>query len=187
MHCSYLLNVLFSFCFVCQNTCIFIHHSAVHTCLLLVVLHCNVAAWTWGKYIRAMDFHLQHMGSWAWIKCVWYERKKESCSTISIQQSITGRGTWWRSWLRHCATSQKVAGSIPDGVIGIFHWLNPSSCTMALGSTQPETEMSTRNISCRWGKGSLCVRLTTLPPSCADCLQIWEPQPPGTLRDCPGL
>ena len=27
----------------------------------------------------------------------------------------------WRSWLRHCTTSQKVAGSIPDGVIGIFH------------------------------------------------------------------
>ena len=29
-------------------------------------------------------------------------------------------GTRWRSWLRHCATSRKVAGSIPDGVIGIF-------------------------------------------------------------------
>jgi hypothetical protein len=28
-------------------------------------------------------------------------------------------GTRWRSWLRHCAT--KVAGSIPDYVIGIFH------------------------------------------------------------------
>jgi len=27
----------------------------------------------------------------------------------------------WRSWLRHCATSRKVAGSIPDGVTGIFH------------------------------------------------------------------
>jgi hypothetical protein len=24
------------------------------------------------------------------------------------------RGTWWRSWLRHCTTSRKVAGSIPD-------------------------------------------------------------------------
>jgi len=24
--------------------------------------------------------------------------------------------------LDHCATSRKVAGSIPDGVIGIFHW-----------------------------------------------------------------
>ena len=40
-------------------------------------------------------------------------------------------------------TSRKVAGSIPDGVIGIFHWHNPS------GRTQPPTEMSTRNIS--WG------------------------------------
>ena len=27
----------------------------------------------------------------------------------------------WRSWLRHCATSRKVAGSIPDCIIGIFH------------------------------------------------------------------
>jgi hypothetical protein len=24
-------------------------------------------------------------------------------------------------WLRHCATNRKVAGSIPDGVTGIFH------------------------------------------------------------------
>jgi hypothetical protein len=30
-------------------------------------------------------------------------------------------GTRWRTWLRHCGTSRKVAGSIPDGVIGIFH------------------------------------------------------------------
>jgi hypothetical protein len=29
--------------------------------------------------------------------------------------------TQWRSWLRQCVTSRKVAGSIPDGVIGIFH------------------------------------------------------------------
>jgi hypothetical protein len=33
-----------------------------------------------------------------------------------------GRGTLLVvQWLRHCATNQKVAGSIPDGVIGIFH------------------------------------------------------------------
>jgi len=37
------------------------------------------------------------------------------------------------------------------------------------------------------GKGGWCVRLMTLPPSCADCLEIWEPQPPGTLGACPGL
>jgi hypothetical protein len=47
------------------------------------------------------------------------------------------------SRLRHWATSRKIAGSIPDCVIGIFHWHNPSGRTMALGSTQPRTEMST--------------------------------------------
>jgi len=44
-------------------------------------------------------------------------------------------GTRWCSWLRHSATGRKVAGSISDGVTGIF-------------LTQPLTEMSTRNISC---------------------------------------
>ena len=39
----------------------------------------------------------------------------------------------------------------------------------------------------RGGKGGRCVGLTTLPHSCADCLEIWEPQPPGTLRASPGL
>jgi hypothetical protein len=37
---------------------------------------------------------------------------------------LYGCETWgmqWRSWLRYCATSRKVAGSIPDGVTGIFH------------------------------------------------------------------
>ena len=56
-------------------------------------------------------------------------------------------GTAVVQWLRRCATNRKVAGSIPDGVIGIFHWHNPSDRTMALGSTQPLTEMSTRSIS----------------------------------------
>ena len=29
--------------------------------------------------------------------------------------------------------NRQVAGSIPDGVIGIFQWHNPSGRTMALG------------------------------------------------------
>ena len=32
-----------------------------------------------------------------------------------------------------------------------------------------------------------CVGLTNLTPSCAACLEIWEPQPSGPLRICPGL
>jgi hypothetical protein len=53
---------------------------------------------------------------------------------------------------------------------------------MALGLTQPLIEMSTRCIS--WGKGGQCVALTTLPPSCAKCLEIVESQPSGTLGAC---
>jgi hypothetical protein len=49
-------------------------------------------------------------------------------------------------WLGHYATSLKVAGSIPDEVIGCFNWPNLSSRTMALWSTQSLTEMSTRNL-----------------------------------------
>jgi hypothetical protein len=48
---------------------------------------------------------------------------------------------------------------------------------MALGSTHPRVKMSTRNIP--GGKGGRCVRLTTLPPSCAECHEIWEPKPLG--------
>jgi len=44
--------------------------------------------------------------------------------------------------------------------------------TMALGSTQPLVKISTRNIP--GGKGGGCVRLTTSPPSRAECHEIWE-------------
>ena len=37
------------------------------------------------------------------------------------------------------------------------------------------------------GKGGRCVGLTTLPPSCVDCLEIREPQLLGTFWSCPGV
>jgi hypothetical protein len=45
--------------------------------------------------------------------------------------------------------NRKAADSIPDGVTGFFHLHKLSGRTIALGSTQTLTEMSTRNIS--WG------------------------------------
>ena len=59
------------------------------------------------------------------VSCVIISFTEISCGiaqklTFGVNTTI-GRGPRWRSWLRHCATSQKVAGSIPDGVIGIFH------------------------------------------------------------------
>jgi hypothetical protein len=50
-------------------------------------------------------------------------------------------GTRWRSWSRHYATSQKVSRLIPDEVTEFF-----LSLTMAVESTQPLTEMSTKNL-----------------------------------------
>ena len=54
------------------------------------------------------------------------------------------QGTSVTHWLRCSATNRKVAGSIAAGVFRF-----PSDRTMALGSTQPLTEMSTGSIS--WG------------------------------------
>ena len=73
----------------------------------------------------------------------------------------------------------------PMASLDFFHWHNPSGRTMALGSTEPLKKWVPG--MCPGGKGGRCVGLTILPPSCADCLEIWEPQTPGTLRECLGL
>jgi hypothetical protein len=54
-----------------------------------------------------------------------------------IYMCVGGGGcTRWRS--------REVAGSIPDGAIGTF----PSGRTMAVWSSQPLAQLSSRNISC---------------------------------------
>ena len=60
--------------------------------------------------------------------------------------------------------------------------------------TLPATLRPWGRLSIQWvpgtfpgSKGGWYLGLTTLPPSCADCLAIWESQPPGILRGCPGL
>jgi hypothetical protein len=54
-------------------------------------------------------------------------------------------------------------GSSPDEVVGFFSWPNPSSCTMALVSTQPVIEMSTGNLL--GGKVEQAHKATASPPS----------------------
>ena len=63
---------------------------------------------------------------------------------------------WCKS---HCTTSRKVAHSIPSGITGILYWHNSSGRTVALMSTQPLAEISTRNIS--WVAGAYADNLTT--------------------------
>jgi len=64
-------------------------------------------------------------------------------------QYLPHRGYAVVQLVKACATSRKLAVSIPNGATGIFHLHNPSGRTMVLGSTQLLTEMSTRIIS--WG------------------------------------
>jgi len=74
-----------------------------------------------------------------------------------------GWGTRWRSWLRHYATSRRVTGSIPDGVI---HIILPAALWPSVESASKRKEYLDYFLG---GKGGRCVGLT-LPHSCADCL-----------------
>ena len=83
-----------------------------------------------------------------------------------MDSAMTWMGTAVTQWLRFCATNRKVAGSIPAGVIGIFqsHKILP----IALWP------WDRHSVKQKWvpgafpgGKGGRCVRLKTLPPSCA--------------------
>jgi len=106
----------------------------------------NICGIIWGGHFLSgvLLVELRNVPSSQEFSCILYSTHTHICVCV-LQEGGTRR----RSWLRHCASSQKVAGSIPDGVIVNFHCHNPSGNTMALGSTQPLTEMSTGYIS--WG------------------------------------
>jgi hypothetical protein len=125
--------------------------------------------------------------------------KEEFVSGIIFQGNEEG----WKAeefmveWLRELWKSRPSSCPSKEGIllvmlcyvciicwtfVGIFQWHNPSRRTMALGSTQPLTAMSTRCFT--GGKGCWCVRLTTLPPSCVAMkfgnLNFLEPSRPVT-------
>ena len=156
--------------------CLFLCHYAVHVAVFCdsmekCVVKCSVY---WDVTLRMLVESCQHL--WGKFCCtitililVWEQLASPKSSLLStrLHSAISYKteflidtssrvlniylyiGTVVAEWLRHCATNWKVAGSNSDGVTGIFHWHNPSNRTMALGLTEPLTEMSTRRIS--WG------------------------------------
>jgi hypothetical protein len=75
--------------------------------------------------------------------------------------------TQLHTWLRHWATGRNI--------IGYFNWPNLSSRAMSLGSTQPLTEMITRNPP--GGKERLAYKGDNLTAICEPIVRkMWEPQ-----------
>ena len=95
------------------------------------------------------------------ILCI-FKRTTSAFLWTYISNSLTRLNTRWRSCLRHCSTSWKVAGSIP---------------VEARPQYDPRVDSaSNRNEYQEYfqkDKGGRCVRLTALPPSCIDCLEMW--------------
>ena len=72
------------------------------------------------KHLQCMEFFIDMK---LYLVCMSSNDLKDTERNVRTFKIVQGEGggTQWRSWLRHCATGRKVAGSIPDGVIGIFH------------------------------------------------------------------
>ena len=175
MYCnSYVLQLL------CTVIVMYCNSYVLQYLCTVIVMYCNSHVMT-VNWIIGCCWLLVFSCNFIFISCI--NIHTHMCVCIYIYRSV-----WWRSWLKHCATSWKDAAfsSILDCVMGIFRWHNPSCRTTALESNQPLTETNTRNICCWCGrdKGDQCVRLHTVPPLCAYNLEIWEPQPPRTLWAC---
>ena len=76
------------------------------------------------------------------------------------------QGTAVAQWLRCSATNRKVAGSIPTGVIGVFIDIKSfrSHYGPGVDSASNRNEYREYFLGVKCGR---CVRLATLPPSCA--------------------
>jgi len=125
--------------------------------------------WIWKKYRRDISGFIQSSDGTFLVNSDFlltprYISRNLNCSVLVIMGHVVSQLV---EVLRY---KPKAAGSIPVGATGIFHWHNPSVLTVALGSTQPLTEIR---------KCGRCIWQTTLSFSCAEFVEIWEPQPAG--------
>ena len=122
-----------------------------------------------------------------WLRFHIFIRTHEITTALNVHNTTSKTGHFYRhnSEVGHAvAQFVQAVRYHPEcrGSLEFFHWHNPSGRTMVLGPTQPITEkinlLGWRRPVRRDDKHTL---------SCANCLEIWEPQPPGILWTCPGL
>jgi hypothetical protein len=58
---------------------------------------------------------------WLAFFCSFYDGPQNNSPPRKLMNLVPNESCDSKGSLRHCATSRKVAGSIPDGAIGIFH------------------------------------------------------------------
>jgi hypothetical protein len=77
-------------------------------------------AWPWLFGVRG------EYSQWLLLTGITNFKRSQLLNVFYLVQCFILWGTRWRSWLRHCTRSRKVAGSNSESVIGISHWHNPS-------------------------------------------------------------
>jgi hypothetical protein len=131
------------------------YHYDVCVCILaLVIRHANCKKYHYDVCVYPslsyLAWKLQEISLWR--VCVSYLRSVRLYHIFSIlshKRHDIGGGDWHKTCIlilytisarnisrtiwRHCSTSRKVEGWIPDGVLAIFYWLNPFGRTMARG------------------------------------------------------
>jgi hypothetical protein len=91
-------------------------------------------------YVPASALDIAHI----WFPAVQNFHQGSGHHSFHCSTSSTGVRGWGTSlWIGRCRVR------FPMGSFKIFHRLNTSGRTVDLRSTQPLTEMSTRNLSCR--------------------------------------
>ena len=109
-------------------------------------------------------------------KCdvLWYHQTKYNLSSPStspnnLDSTVFKSSTQWCSWLRHWVRPPVVPlECFTDVILSATLW--PWSQLSSQQKWVPGTLYG--------DKGGQCIGLTTLPPTCIDCLEIWKPQPP---------
>jgi hypothetical protein len=109
------------------------------------VIHCTLSNCICHTGLQTAFEQDQDVPSYKDYKEIYQDVRSHECKFVWNTSCLWG--TRWHIWLKHCATSMKVAGSIPYEVTGIFHWRYHSDRTIDLRWTQHLTNMSTMGVS----------------------------------------
>jgi len=118
----------------------------------------------------------------------WFNKNRNMLPWYINKHNIIPVRTAVAQWLRCCATIRKVAGSIPAGVTGTFHWHKVLPIALwPWGRIRLQQKWVPRSF--HGGKGGLYVRLPNLPSTCAFVMKSGNLnflQPSRPLHACNG-